>query len=145
MTSTGSARSTPPRKPPKPRATCSSSRDRCTSSDPPAAGCLDLGAEGDAPAVAGTAAGTEESVVDPVGDRIRAHAEAGSDLRGGELAGIQEPGRAGPVAVAKLSYGVDTECLPRAGTQACGIELAGQGGVVHARREAAEISTLPGR
>src|SRR5207248_6990549 len=89
-------------------------------------------------AVAGTAAGTEESVVDPVGDRIRAHAEAGSDLRGGELAGIQEPGRAGPVAVAKLSYGVDTECLPRAGTQACGIELAGQGGVVHARREAAE-------
>src|SRR5712692_5211098 len=96
------------------------------------------GVEGDAPAVPGTAAGAEEGVVDPVRDRVRADAEASRDLCGGELTGTQEPGRADPVAVAELSYGVDTECLPRAGAQAGGVELAGQGGVVHARTEAAE-------
>ena len=95
-----------------------------------AAGGLDLGPEGHAPATGGGAARGELAVLDPVVDRVGADAEALGDLGHAQLAGLAGCGCGHAVDVAQPAHGLDIEGSSGAGAVAGGVELIDQVGVV---------------
>ena len=104
-----------------------------------AAGGLDFGWEGDAPAPGRATAGGQVAGVDPVVHGAGGHAGELGDLARGQLAGFEQPGIGDVVVVAQVTGGDPVEGLPGAGAVPGVVQRPGQGVVVQAGADVLSI------